>query len=278
MSTLQIGHPNRFGSNCGVRIQTSLARACQRPSVRRIQVRVDDVKPVERVLSGAVRPVNGAQYGPRRSRSKTDTGRSTAISTLNWERAPLAFQADDAGSIPATRSTENPYTARVFARPQPRAAPETKTCVPNGSVRTAFATLRYPARTPTSCPGGRITSVASPLPRADRAPVRPAANRPNGCHPDGARALQRSGWAILPTQRRLRRADRHRGSGSSSRTDRRTSTCPANADLPTYGRSANTERAPNCPEILTRDTERSRPSGHRLADDGDWPSWNLSCS
>jgi hypothetical protein len=39
--------------------------------------------------------------------------RSTAIFTLNRGRVPLAFQADHAGSIPVTRSTENPCTARV---------------------------------------------------------------------------------------------------------------------------------------------------------------------
>ena len=48
--------------------------------------------------------------------------RSVPVFTLNREGVPLAFQADHAGSIPVTRSTENRCTTRVFARPQPAAS------------------------------------------------------------------------------------------------------------------------------------------------------------
>jgi hypothetical protein len=40
--------------------------------------------------------------------------RSGTIFTLKRERVPLAFQAGHAGSIPVTRSTKNPCTARIF--------------------------------------------------------------------------------------------------------------------------------------------------------------------
>jgi hypothetical protein len=65
-----------------------------------------------------------------------------AIFTHNPEDVPLAFQADYAGSILVTRSTENPRTARVFTRPRPPRASEIRVLlkrgswVPSGDVRT----------------------------------------------------------------------------------------------------------------------------------------------
>jgi hypothetical protein len=43
--------------------------------------------------------------------------RSTPIFTLNRERVPLAFQVGNAGSIPVTRSTENPLHSKGFRAP-----------------------------------------------------------------------------------------------------------------------------------------------------------------
>ena len=94
-------------------------------------------EPVERVLSGAVRPVKWARCGPQRSRSKTDVRRSMPVFTLNRERVPLTFQAGYAGSIPVARSTEKPLTQQGFSRARGRPfVVERASRGPNGDVDT----------------------------------------------------------------------------------------------------------------------------------------------
>ena len=70
-----------------------------------------------RAVAGPYGRQNRVEHGPQRSRSKTHTGRPTAIFTLKLERVPLAFQAGHAGSIPVTRSTGNPLHSKDFHAP-----------------------------------------------------------------------------------------------------------------------------------------------------------------
>jgi hypothetical protein len=93
--------------------------------------------------------------GPNTVRSGQDQKQiragQRAIFTLNRERVPLAFQAGHAGSIPVTRSTENPLRSKVFRATT--AAPlvvKRRFWVPSGDVRaaappTALITREVPA-------------------------------------------------------------------------------------------------------------------------------------